>query len=339
MIYWLCRFLKNKHRLPQQQLGLFNHGHQLQKTIDPSKIPLLHSAAIELYAAAVLQDINHEQRTLLKQTMMAQCEGVDWTDLNQIEKVCLYAEETKQGNFEAAKNLSNCLITSNGPLFAALNDRFGSTLCQVMETTQSAKFHELLDIFEACAITLSSANFTNASCALLNRLGGLSQTKANNKAACQALDAIKSHYFEGSTEATPEQTLKVMAALAQNMGKLHAAKLLSGPQTIASGGLARSQDPQTKAYKLIKQYLVKQTDKSGQLKMEFLKNLWAGDAIGQFSDASRSLSGAHWKKLSRLWQAMQPFMVLAPEDLSIWLTMFQTQSRPLHRKHKAIKLN
>jgi len=277
--------------------GALIHVTNYQKTIPPSKIDQFADVAIKLYARAIIQGLGQEERNKVKTSITSQCEGVDWTELNKLENACLYAEAAKRGNIQAVNGVHAYLLDNNFPdghVFTALKDHLGSALTQALQT---ANVEVLVESFKIYPHVLDPVDFTEASCVLLKRLGELSQSRSNNQMVCQALDAIQSYYFKGPGAAYPELTLRVMATMAQNMGKFRAAKLLSSPQTIAKGGLARSQDPQTKAYKLIKQYLVKQADSTGQLKMEFLKTLWASDAIGQFSDASRSLSAKHWKKI------------------------------------------
>jgi predicted nuclease with TOPRIM domain len=279
---------------PGAQIQVTNYA----KKIDPAKSKLLADVAIKFYARAITQGLGPAERIQLKNNIMTECKGVeDWTELNKLENTCQQAEAAKRGNIEVVGAVRKYLLDNNfpdGQVFTALKGHLESVWTQAIKT---AKIEVLIDTFASNKDVLSPVDFTDASCGLLERLGELAHTKANNQMVCQALDAIQFYYFKGPGTATPDLTLKVMATMAQNMGKFRAAKLLSSPQTIASGGLARSQDPQTKAYKLIKQYLVKQTDDTGQLKIEFLKSLWASDAIGQFSDASRSLSARHWKKI------------------------------------------
>jgi hypothetical protein len=267
-------------------------------TIDQSKIQSFSNTAIKLYARAVTQGASNTQLIKLKTTLVSEYPGLNWSELNLLEATCQKAEAAKNGNLDAAQDVYSYLAKNNFPtglLSVELKDHLGSALSQAIKTSNNTK--ALIELFEGCKEILNPADFTATSCAVLGTLGKLEQSKANNQVVCKALDIIQSYYFKDASSATPAQVLEVMAAVAQNMGKFHAATLLSSPTKIATGGLARSQDPQTKAYKLIKQYLVKQTDNSGQLKMEFLKTLWASDAIGQFSDASRSLSAKHWKKI------------------------------------------
>lgn len=288
---------KQESIAPGSSRGALIQVTNYQKTIPPSKIDHFADVAIKLYARAITQGLGQEERNKLKTGIESQCEGIDWTELNNLEKACLHAESAKRGNIQAVNGVHAYLLDNNFPdghVFTALKDHLGSALTQALQT---ANVEVLVESFKIYPHVLDPVDFTEASCVLLKRLGELAQSRSNNQMVCQALDAIQSYYFKGPGAAYPELTLRVMATMAQNMGKFRAAKLLSSPQTIAKGGLARSQDPQTKAYKLIKQYLVKQADTTGQLKMEFLKTLWASDAIGQFSDASRSLSAKHWKKI------------------------------------------
>ena len=278
-----------------------NHGSVIQvtnykKTIDQSKIQLLTDVAIKFYALAVIQGVNSTKLTQLKASMISQCEDVDWTELHKLEKACQQVERVNQGFLDAAKDVHAYLLDNkfpDGTLSTTLKDNMALSLIKDIKTI---KINVAIERFHMCKDVLNPTDFTDVSCALLKRLSELDQTKANNQMACQALDDIQSYYFKGLGAATPELALKAMVAVAQNMGKFRAAKLLSSPQTIASGGLVRNQDPQTRAYKLMKRYLMSQVS-NGQLKMSFVKELWKGNAIGELSDSTRSLSAGHWKRI------------------------------------------
>lgn len=92
------------------------------------------------------------------------------------------------------------------------------------------------------------------------------------------------------------EQLELVKHLADSMGNLQAASLKKSTVRTFKGGLRPSQDPQLKAYKVVKHFLQKQTD-SPETARAFISHLWSGDTINDLSQSTRTLSSGHWKRI------------------------------------------
>jgi len=268
--------------------------------VNQSEMPTLFVDAMGLYLRAVLQGVNGNSLAKLKDEIVVQCARVGYIDLEVLdswEHRSSRVHAARFGVVEAAKDvflysLGNTL--PDGPIQTEMQELFDSAVQRCMRV--SGDFQGMTDFIAYLSEWTNSSHYVKVVCPALENLAGRETSPALNQIICQLLDSIERRMLNDDDSSQAEQALKVMLTVVQTMGKFRAARLFSSLQEIAAGGLARNQDPQTRAYKLMKRYLLSQVD-DGHLKMPFVKALWAGDAIGQFSDATRSLSAAHWKKL------------------------------------------
>jgi len=93
-----------------------------------------------------------------------------------------------------------------------------------------------------------------------------------------------------------DAAIGVVLTLASTMGNLHAATLATSPAGVISGKLAKSQDPQTHAYKLIKRRL-EQCAKDPQSTLQLVAALWRDETLHNLETSTRPLAAKHWKKL------------------------------------------
>lgn len=118
--------------------------------------------------------------------------------------------------------------------------------------------------------------------------------RQTNAFFCQVIQAL-GKYVKDNPNA--ETNLSLIKALTTAMSALHAATFRKSATGFVTGKLLASQDPQTKAYKLVKKYLnanIKSPDKANDL----LKHMWSGDTLQTLSQNTRTLSKAHWKKVA-----------------------------------------
>jgi hypothetical protein len=163
-----------------------------------------------------------------------------------------------------------------------------------------------------------------------------SVTRTENKTHSQIVDYVDRIVKERGNP-WPSDTTSLVVELMAKIGDMHAATLQSGLKGGLKGELLPNQNPQMKAYKLLKRQILAPTAKPENA-LAMIDALWKNGGLEKLDDHTRTISGRH--------VARAVFNTVRVALPTLWITFFIDRSGPKIKtgplvsvRHAAIRLS